>query len=262
VKDRYFPGRGIAYRVNELRADRQTLLFVHGLSGSLSAWEPYEKLLEHDCNVITLDLRGHGLSVHPGRSGYRMQEFVEDIRVLLEHLQVAHCSIVSHSFGTLVAMEFTRAHPTMVERNVLLSPAYGVRHFKITRLLSNLAAALAMAPLRMRGYNRTDYARFYPTPDYSLARIGTDILNMGVRSYLYAMRIIFEKNYDPDWLSLSVPTLIVHGSLDTIIPAGHARELGLRLPGSRLAEINGANHILVLNNVDEVTRLIREFLGQ
>ena len=92
-----------------------------------------------------------------------MQEFVEDIHALLEELRVERCSIVSHSFGTLIAMEYTRAYPALVEHNIFLAPAYGVHHFKITKLLANLGAALAMAPLRVRAYGRTDYTRFYPT---------------------------------------------------------------------------------------------------
>lgn len=262
MHEHFLQSRGIAYRINEFKTGRKTLLFIHGLSGSLSAWYPYEKLFEQDCNVITLDLRGHGLSVRPPRSGYRMSEFVEDIRALLEHLRAEHCTVVSHSFGTLIAMEFSHAHPTVVERNIFLAPAYGVRHFKITQFLSNLTAMLAFVPLRVRRYARTDYMRFYPTPDYSIRRIGTDILNMGLRSYLYGMRVIFEKEYDPAWLSLKSPVLLVHGSADGIIPVSHARELAHKLPGAQLTELPGANHILVLNNVGEVARLIRGFLGQ
>ena len=252
--------RGIAYRTNTFLPGRKTILFVHGLSGSLSAWYPYETLFENDYNIITYDLRGHGLSSRPARNGYAMREFVEDISVLLAHLHIAHCSIVSHSFGTLVAMEFTRAHPAVVECTVFLAPAYGVHHFKISRFLANLGAALAMAPLRLRKYARTDYAKFYPTPDYSVARIGTDILNMGLRSYLRSLRVVFGRDYTPDWQALSAPSLLIHGTGDSMIPARNARELSKILKNSRLIELPGANHILILNNIKEVAAEIKKFV--
>jgi len=260
MEEYFFKSCGIAYRANSFLPERNTILFVHGLSGSLSAWYPYEKIFEDKYNLITFDLRGHGRSVRPGQRGYAMREFVEDIRALLEHLKVEHCSIVSHSFGTLIAMEFARAYPQTVERNVFLAPAYGVHHFKITKFLANLGATLAIAPLRVRSYGRTDYARFYPTPDYSVARIGTDILNMGLRSYLRGLRVVFDRDYSTDWAALTAPALVVHGADDSIVPIEHARALVKILKNSALIELSGANHILVLNNVEMVAAEIEKFM--
>ena len=258
MEEHFLKSRGIAYRTNTFIDGCRTILFVHGLSGSLSAWYQYEKIFENKYNLITFDLRGHGLSSRPSRRGYVMQEFVDDIRALLTELRVEHCSIVSHSFGTLIAMEFTRAYPALVERSIFLAPAYGVHHFKISKLLANLGAALAMAPLRLRAYARTDYARFYPTPDYSVSRIGTDILNMGLRSYLRSLRVVFEQNYNPHWPELTCPALLMHGNRDSIMPVAHARELAKVLKNSKLIELSGANHILVLNNIKEVAAEIEK----
>ena len=262
MRDYFLQSRGVAYRTNTFVDGRTTILFVHGLSGSLSAWYQYEKIFENKYNLITFDLRGHGLSSRPSRRGYVMQEFVDDIRALLTELRVEHCSIVSHSFGTLIAMEFTRAYPALVERSIFLAPAYGVYHFKISKLLANLGAALAMAPLRLRAYARTDYARFYPTPDYSVSRIGTDILNMGLRSYLRSLRVVFEQNYNPHWAELTCPALMMHGDRDSIMPVAHARELAKAIKNSKLIELSGANHILVLNNVKEVAAEIEKFVRE
>jgi len=262
VQEYFFKSRGIAYRTNSFLQERKTILFVHGLSGSLSAWYPYEKIFEEKYNLITFDLRGHGRSVRPNRRGHDMREFVEDIRALLEYLKVEHCSIVSHSFGTLIAMEFTRAYPQTVECNIFLAPAYGVHHFKISKLLAGFGAALAMVPLRVRAYGRTDYARFFPTPDYSVARIGTDIANMGLRSYLQGLRVVFDRDYSTGWAALTAPALVVHGADDSIIPVEHARELAKILKNSKLIELPGANHILVLNNIKEVAAEIEKFVGQ
>lgn len=258
MQEHFLKERGLAYQTNALQPARTTLLLVHGLSGSSSAWEPYEKLLS-GYNLVAPDLRGHGLSE---RRDYALPEFVEDLRALLAHLGVARCAVVSHSFGALVAVAFVRAHPELAERVVLLAPPYGVQRFWASRLFFGLCAALAVVPLRLRAYGRTDYARFYPTPDYSVRRIGTDLLQMGLRSYLRAMRLVFARDYSADWKGLSLPALIVHGSKDSIVPVAHARALAQTLPQAELVEVAEANHILILNNAPEVAELIRDFVGQ
>jgi pimeloyl-ACP methyl ester carboxylesterase len=261
MKEGFLQERGISYRTNTFEPGRTTLLFIHGLSGSSSAWLPYEKEFETHYNVITFDLRGHGLSLRPEREEYAMEKFVEDIRELLTFLAVDRCTVVSHSFGTLIAMKFAQAHPHLVERMILLAPAYDVQSFRTSKLLTNLAAAFIVAPIRMPNGRRTNYARFYPTPDWSARRIGTDILNMGIRSYLRCMQIIFAHDYTPDWTALTQPVLIVHGGKDSIVPVEHSHRLVKILPHATLVELADANHILVLNNAPEVIKEIESFIS-
>ena len=262
MQEGFLAERGIAYRTNTFVPGRKTLLFVHGLSGSLSAWYPYETIFEEKYNLITFDLRGHGLSVRPSRRGYAMAEIVEDIYALLKHLRVEHCSIVGHSFGTLIAMEFVRAHPGVAERVVLLSPPYGPHYFRLSHLITNLAAWLAFMPLRLHRYRRTDYAQFYPTGDWSLDRIGADIAHMGLRSYLYSLRVVFARDYTPDWGVLRCPVLIMHGGKDSLASVIHGQALAAILPAATLTILPGANHILVLNNIPEVAAEIEKFVQQ
>lgn len=256
----FLESRGIAYRTNNFRDGRPTLVFVHGLSGACSAWYPFEKIFEEKYNLLTFDLRGHGLSMRPARAGYSMGEFVEDIRALFAHLNIERCAIVSHSFGTLIAMEFARAFPALAERNIFLAPAYGVQHFKISKVLADLGAALAMAPFYSPRGRRTNYARFYPTPDWSVWRIGTDIRSMGIRSYLRGMKIIFAEDYTRDWSEITGPVLIIHGAKDSIVPVKHAHALARALPQATLTVLPDANHILPLNNVGDVSRAIEDFI--
>lgn len=259
MKEGFFEARGIAYRTSDIDHTRKTLFLVHGLSGSLSAWEPYEELFA-GYNILEIDLRGHGCSLRPKRSGYRMREFVEDIRALLAHLDIRHVTLVSHSFGTLVAMEFARAHPESVERQIYLAPAYKTDRFRISVALSNVAAFLSLKFSRTQKCARTDYTTFTPARDYDFRRIGTDIYNMGLRPYLLCMQLVFAEVYTNEWAGVSAPTLIIHGTDDSIVPVGHARMLKEALPQATLVEFEGANHILILNNVDAVAERIKQFV--
>ena len=81
--------RGISYRRNEFKPQRSTLFFVHGASGSSSAWLAYERAFEKDYNVLSLDLRGHGKSVRLIKyEDYAISKFSEDLYELLEHCGV------------------------------------------------------------------------------------------------------------------------------------------------------------------------------
>lgn len=251
--------RGIAYRASEIKERCRTLLFVHGLSGSLSAWYPYEEHFEKDFNVITFDLRGHGLSVHPRQySLYALEESVADIRELLQHLGVHSPTVISHSYGAPVAMEYLRAHGG--EAAIFLAPPFSphplLRLLRPLLFAASIIAWLLPHPLGMR----TDYTKYTPAGDWSVDRIFTDISNMGLRSYLWGLRQLYATNRDAHWHDLSMPVLIVHGTQDSIVPIGQARALTKQIPHATLREVAGANHILPLNNRAEVIRAVEGFV--
>src|SRR3989344_7188178 len=126
MKECFFAERGIYYRVNGQLPGRATLLFIHGLSGSSSAWWPYERILENRYNIISPDLRGHGKSQKLLFYGaYTPELIADDIVKLLEHLEVKHCIIIAHSFGTLLALTALRQAPRIFEAAVFISPTYG-----------------------------------------------------------------------------------------------------------------------------------------
>lgn len=135
MKESFFENRGIVYRTNEFVADRPTLVFIHGLSGSASAWFPYEGLLSAMHNLLTFDLRGHGISAKPTYyEDYALVESAEDLYELLEYLQVGRFILISHSFGTLVALEFLLAHEGRVSGAIFLSSVAGHRRTKLFSL--------------------------------------------------------------------------------------------------------------------------------
>lgn len=97
--------RGMYYRTNTFSAGRPTVVLVHGVSGSSSAWKAYEARFESQYNLLTYDIRGHGKSKkYPRCRDYAIRHFVEDLHVLLEHLGVDTCILVSHSFSVLIAL--------------------------------------------------------------------------------------------------------------------------------------------------------------
>src|SRR5689334_8832829 len=103
MKDQYWEERGIAYRTNTFDDSRQTLVFIHGLGTTCSVWVSFETALESNYNILTYDLRGHGLSRrYKNYEDYEPERLVGDLQALMQFLKISSCWLISVSFGTLI----------------------------------------------------------------------------------------------------------------------------------------------------------------
>lgn len=265
MQENYFEERGIYYRVNGIRQERKTLVFIHGLSGSSSAWFPYEKLFENKYNLLTFDLRGHGKSKRWARfEDYDISKFSEDIVALLKHLSIERCIVVSHSFGALVTLMLLKKYPEKFSRAIFLSPTYGTGKLLLSYLKHLLPALgvciiLFLALFRKPG-GQTDYTKYTPTGDWNMRRIYADVSNTGPRSYLFSLEHLYSFPNEEWRGTTAIPTLIVHGEKDSMVPPKNAVALSKILSNAKLILLKDANHILVLNNVPEVSDAIENFI--
>lgn len=266
MNERFFEERGIYYRVSELQSERKTLLFVHGLSGSSSAWVEYERHFEDSYNIVTLDLRGHGRSrKYLFHGSYEPELIVDDIFALLQHLSIDRCIIIGHSFGTLLSLFALRQNPHMFSAAVFLSPTFGASRAWWIRFARLLASAYSVSslflPFSEKGRGHVDYAALGPTGDWSPRRIMKDIRNTTLRVYVFCMTHIYKYDVAEWWRGLRIPVLIIHGKLDTVIPAANAVVLSREIPRATLLLLNDANHILPLNNFGAVYEELKRFLS-
>ena len=262
MEDYNLESRGIAYRSNGVNPGKKTLVFVHGLSGSASAWQKFEKQFEKDFNLITFDLRGHGLSVRPRHySGYALGEFVEDLNLLLQELRVGRFYFIAHSFGALVARDYIAHYPGEVTGAVFLAAPYRLwstwHHFAAWSAFV-FRALCELWPLPLPRGRRLDYSGFHYSPDWDISRIAPDIYQMGVRSYLRGLCRQYEDR-DEGWEKVVMPSTLVHGTADSFVPVSQAQALAKLMPYAKLKLVDGANHMLVINNVEEVCLIIGEF---
>ena len=136
MKEHFLESRGIYYRTNDWESGRNTLVFVHGLVGSSAAWKPFEEYFKDSCNVLTYDLRGHGKSLKPtAYDAYAIREHVTDLEELIRTLGVNKFTLISHSFGTLIALEYIAIHADTLEHIVFLSPSFSLNKIRKTRMV-------------------------------------------------------------------------------------------------------------------------------
>lgn len=263
MQESFFGERGLYYRVSEIRAERPTLLLLHGLSGSSAVWLPYEKKLEASYNILSPDLRGHGKSwrwskYHDHDIGF----FADDIEVLLAHVGITQHVLVAHSFGTLVALELL-LRDKGAQQALLISPNYAVHRMSLARF-TRLPLALItwffshLPSIHWRG-DHVDYPALGFTSDWDYRRLYRDIINTGIRTYLHCLHHVYAFTRDKDWARISVPTLVVHGAFDSFVPVAHGMELASVIPGAKFKMFRDANHMLVLNNQNEILDTIRAF---
>jgi len=266
MKELFFEERGIAYRTNEFQAERQTLVFVHGLSGSCSAWYPYEARFENDFNILTFDLRGHGRSQKQFfYTAYAPELMADDIIALLRHTGIERCIIIGHSFGTLLALSAIKQAPQKFSAAVFLSPTYGASTawwlpfgFVLAAVFGTLSLLL---PFNSKGRGRVDYAQYVPTWDWNLQRIFEDIRITSLRVYIFCMRQIYSRDTKDWWLGLTIPVLLIHGKRDSVISSRNTEKLRTLMPTAKYILLEKGNHILAVNNVPEVVKSIESFVA-
>ncbi len=248
-------GRPVTFR----RAGRgPVLLLVHGITSSSQTWDAVIPLLAAEHTVIALDLVGHGASSAP-RGDYSLGAHASGIRDLLAVLGVPRATIVGHSLGGGVAMQFVYQFPERAERLVLVDSGGLGNEVSLVLRLATLPGAEFVVPLlfgpasRLAGGVASRVLPRLGIGDSANARgIGDGLRSLGRpegrRAFLQTARAVIDPAgqrvdaRDRLYLTEDLPTLVVWGERDPIIPVRHGREAHALMPGSRMEEFPGAGH--------------------
>ncbi|MCW1930634.1 MAG: alpha/beta hydrolase [Candidatus Kerfeldbacteria bacterium] len=267
MTEHFFEERGLYYRLGGKFDAEKSIVLIHGLSGSSSAWGEFENFFSTEYRVLSFDLRGHGYSARPQKfSDYSLSHMAEDCVALMNYLNITQPIIIGHSLGSLVLFELLKAHPTLPSRVVFLAPEYNVARRvgpRIIRALMFPVRWLQHIPVRHpRGRQVTYAPRYTGTGDWNLLRMYADITATGIRSFLFATYHSFSVRCDGVAKHIQCPVLMIHGKRDTIFPVKNALELEKEFPHARAVILNNADHILVLNHAQEVLPHINTFLHE
>jgi pimeloyl-ACP methyl ester carboxylesterase len=266
-------GRRVVYRV--AGAGRPVVL-IHGMLNSSSHWRDVASLLARDHLVVAPDLIGHGDSAAP-RGDYSLGAHAASIRDLLAAIGVERATVVGHSLGGGVAMQFFYQFPQRVERLVLISSGglgREVSPLLRTAALPGMQALLSLispraidglwaagARLRARGRGAGIYMQ-------ATARALRPLQTAEARSaFLHTLRAVIDVHgqrvsaNDRLYLLEAIPTLIVWGERDNTIPLAHGREASRAIPGSLFRTIPGAAHFPHLEDAEALAEVLAEFLA-
>lgn len=267
-------GRRVIYRI---AGSGPPVVLIHGMLNSSSHWQAVAQRLAADYTVVAPDLIGHGDSAAP-RGDYSLGAHAASIRDLLAAIGIERASIVGHSLGGGVAMQFFYQFPQRVERLVLISSGglgREVSPLLRTAALPGMSALLSLTihprllaalrgsgtGLRERGFGAGVYLQ-------AIARALRPLESAGAReAFLHTLRAVIDIHGQrvsaTDRLTLleSIPTLIVWGERDRTIPIEHGRLAHEAIPHSTMKTIPRSAHFPHLEAPEELSRLLQEFLG-
>jgi pimeloyl-ACP methyl ester carboxylesterase len=253
------------------------LLLIHGMAGTCGNWESVIEPLAIERTVVAPDFPGHGASA-PGGGDYSLGGLASSLRDLLLALGHERATLVGHSLGGGVAMQFTYQFPEMVERLVLVSS--GGLGADVSPLLR--AAALPGADLFIsatagvgtqigsaigRGIGAIG---FRPNPDLAEVARGYSTLRDPERrkAFLATLRSVVDVEgqriaaLDRLYLAELLPLLIVWGANDPIIPVEHGLEAHAQLPNSRLEIFEDTGHVPMLERPGRFIATLQRFLAE
>ncbi len=254
----------IYYKKNDFKPGSQTIVFVHGLSGSSSAWNFYEKALKKTKNIISIDLRGHGKSFRPRNfSDYSIKNSCEDLYNIIRKEKISDFIIISHSFGNLITFEFMKNYNNLVKGLILVSPDASpgkrISSYLISPFLKSIGLLLHFPIYKKKG-GHIDYKRFIGTGDWNIRRSLADINNTGIRSYVFSTINAQSFNAKNSLNKINIPTMIIHGKKDTIFPISRGLMVHNGIKNSKFKIFEKADHIIVLNERKKLLEEIRNFI--
>ena len=254
------------------------LLLIHGIGDDSSTWAPVLDDLARDHTVVAPDLLGHGGSDKP-RGDYSVAAYANGMRDLLGVLDLDRATIVGHSLGGGVAMQFAYQYPERTERLVLVA-AGGVSQAvtPALRAASLPGAHVLLSLLGLPGVRQqTEIAMWVAkTLDTGLGRDAEDMVRMvdalpdatSRQAFLRTLRAVVDWRgqvvtmLDRCYLTEGMPTLLLWGADDVVVPVEHGRLAHAAMPQSRLVEFERTGHFPFHTDPERFLAVLREFLDE
>ena len=247
------------------------ILLSHGVTLSLRTWvRQLDEFPKRGYRTIAFDHRGHGESML-GEKRFSVDVLADDVRVLLEHLDLHDVVLVGHSMGGIGVQSFLARYPEIAKERVA-----GIV------LLSTLPSALAGSQAARFGQLVERVTRRTPdsTPLWRSQHLGLVLARFGfgkdpvardvelVRQMMLdcapetrigGPRSLIGFNLVEQLNAIDLPTLVIGGTADVITPLRDSQRMHERIVGSRLEVLEGGGHMLMLERADAVNSLICNF---
>jgi pimeloyl-ACP methyl ester carboxylesterase/acyl-CoA thioesterase FadM len=246
----------------DVQGDGQPVLFVHGFPLDRTVWRHLMAPLTGRRRIAP-DLRGLGLSDAPD-GVYAMPQYADDLVAVLDALDAERAVVCGLSMGGYIAFELIRRHPDRVAALILInsradadSSAAREGRDEMIRLVQDEGTA-ALADLLMPKLLAPESLSALPEV---ADRVHTMITNAPAAGVIGALRAMKDRADSTTLLeSITVPTLVVAGREDQLIPVDHARAMAKRIPDAQFTLIAGAGHLVPVEQPIPTSRVIAEFL--
>ena len=239
----------------EIDTKKPTILLMHGSGLSHIVWSLHEQFyVALGFNVLAIDLPGHGNSEGPALKS--IQEISDWVKKLMNEININTITIVGHSQGSLVGIDFGSRYPELINKLVLVSGSY---RMPVNQDLIDLAEAgdeKAVLLMMKWGY------------EGSKAFIGGNPVKKIINSSreireILAVDLNACNNYKDGKESLekiNCPTLCIFGDLDKMVPLEVGNKMAAMIKNSEKKVINNCGHMIIFERAFEMRKLVKEFV--
>ena len=236
------------------------VILIHGLGADSRHWAANVDPLSRNFHVFALDMIGYGQSDKP-LMRYRVETFADYLHGFLKALKIPRASLVGNSLGGWVALDFTIRHPQMVEKLVLVDAA-GLRPEITLKMPADGAKPLSI--LNVRWF----FDFIAANKEWAAVDLGPSAFERHLEngdSYTIASSVAAMatgKEFEDAKLGkVRVPTLIIWGHDDALIPLSFGERLNRGIAGSQLVVLDGTGHIPMVGKPAEFNEAVRKFLS-
>jgi pimeloyl-ACP methyl ester carboxylesterase len=252
------------------------LLLLHGLGCDHTTWEPVIRSLAKKYTVIAPDLLGHGASAKP-RADYSVGGYANGMRDLLTVLNVDKVTVVGHSLGGGVAMQFAYQFPERTERMILVAPgglgpevtpmirAVSLPGFKFAMAMLTVPGVRHLGMAGMRALSRTGMALTHDLDE--VAEIYDSFKDPGARAAIsHVVRAVVDVRgqivtmVDRAYLTQEMPMLVVWGTEDKVIPVEHADRVMVIAPGAHVEVLGNSGHFPHKDHPERFVKIVNDFI--
>jgi pimeloyl-ACP methyl ester carboxylesterase len=254
------------------------ILLIHGIGDNSTTWSTVQSKLAQRFTVIAPDLLGHGRSDKP-RADYSVAAYANGMRDLLSVLDVERVTVVGHSLGGGVAMQFAYQFPQLVDRLILVGAGGVTKDVNIALRIASLpmgteALALLRLPLVLPALQVVGWVGGAVFGSTGLGRDLPDVLRIladlpeptASSAFARTLRAVVDWRgqvvtmLDRCYLTESVPVQLIWGSQDSVIPVSHARMAHSAMPGSVLEVFDGSGHFPFHDDPDRFVECVEKFI--
>jgi pimeloyl-ACP methyl ester carboxylesterase len=260
----------VHYRDEGPKSDPIPLLLIHGTSASLHTWDGWADIFRGGRRVIRMDLPGFGLTGPSADDDYRIATYMRFVGSCLDALGVERVVLAGNSLGGNIAWRYAQAHPERVERLILVDAAgYPFDSasvplgFRVARIpLLNQIAAHALP----RSVVENSVKNVYGDPSRVTPELVDRYFDLTLRAgNRVALARRFEQNeFGADAAlakGVKVPTLILWGGRDRLIPLQSALQFQRDIAGSKLAVFDDLGHVPHEEDPARTAGAVKGFLG-
>ncbi|WP_343601943.1 alpha/beta hydrolase [Mycobacterium sp.] len=254
------------------------ILLIHGIGDNSTTWDAVQATLAQRFTVIAVDLLGHGQSDKP-RADYSVAAYANGMRDLLSVLDIERVTVVGHSLGGGVAMQFAYQFPQLVERLVLVGTGGVTKDVNLVLRMASLpmggeALALLRLPFVLPVVQLAGRAAGWVLGSTALGRDVPDVLRvladlpepMASEAFTRTLRAVVDWRgqmvtvLDRSYLMESIPVQIIWGTQDVVVPVRHAWMAHAAMPGSQVEIFERSGHFPFHDDPDRFIEVVERFI--